>query len=229
MKLTLKSSEVLKLLFFVAIAFILIHIGIMGVHFFSDIPLKPQFIRMFSLDMEANLPTSFSFVILLFSSFLFYLISKMPKEQKNRNRPYWLGLSFVFAFLAFDESSKIHEAIGNLTEIFVHTTNGYLSYQWVISYSILTIILGFFYIRFFWRMERKIFFNFMAAAILYLSGALGFELLGANEASLHGPDTILYTVYSTIEESLEIFGVIFLIKILLHLLNDTTVELDFRR
>ena len=229
MKLTLKSSKVLKLLFFVAIALILMHIGIMGVHFFSDIPLKSQFIRMFSLDMEANLPTSFSFVILLFSAFLFYFLSKMPEEQKNRNHTYWLGLSFVFAFLAFDESSKIHEAIGDLTNIFVHTTNGYLSYPWVISYSILTILLGFFYIRFFWRMERKIFFSFIGAAMLYLSGAIGFELLGANEASLHGPDTILYTVYSTVEESLEIFGVIFLIKILLNLLNDATVELDFCR
>lgn len=228
MEITFKSSKMIKLLSLTAIILIAIHITILGVQFYTSIPVKFQFMRMFNLDMEANLPTSFSFVILLFSAFLFYLLSKMP-EEKNENRPFWLGLSFVFLFLAFDESSKIHEAIGDLTDIFIHTSNGYLSYPWVISYTALVLVLGVFYIRFFWRMKRKVFFSFIVAAVLYLSGALGFEILGAKEASLHGADTVLYAIYSTVEESLEIFGVIFLIKILLDLLNESIVKIYFHR
>jgi len=181
---------------------------------------------MFNLDAEANLPTFFSSVILLFSASLFYILGKVPRERKSGNHPFWMGLSFMFAFLAIDENAKIHEAVGDLTEKFVHVS-GYLNYPWVIPYGVLVITLGFFYARFFWRMDRTIFMRFIAAAALYVGGAIGFELLGANEATLHGADTVLYSIYSTIEESLEIFGVIFLISTLLYLLDDITVELNF--
>ena len=74
-------------------------------------------------------------------------------------------------------------------------------------------------------MERKIFWSFVAAAVIFLSGALGFELLGANESSQHGTDTVTYSVLYTIEESLEMFGVIYLIHILLGLLDQTNVKI----
>lgn len=63
-------------------------------------------------------------------------------------------------------------------------------------------------------MDKKVLISFVIAAVLFLSGAIGFELLGANEASLHGEDTMKYCYFYTIEESLEMFGVIYLVNIL---------------
>ncbi len=226
MEITFKSSKIVKILFYTAVSLIIIHIAILGIKFYTDIPVKFELLRMFNLDMEANLPTLFSSSILFFSAFLFYLLSKVSQSKKSKDRPFWLGLSFIFTFLAFDESIKIHEVVGDLTEKFVEA-NGYINYPWVIPYAILVFVLGLFYIRFFWQMERKIFFQFIGAAVMYVGGAIGFELLGANEAGLHGADTVTYSVYSTIEESLEIFGVIFLIKILLDLLGDVSFKLNF--
>ena len=74
-------------------------------------------------------------------------------------------------------------------------------------------------------MEKKVFWSFAKAAAIFLSGAIGFELLGAKEASLHGSDTMLYCYYYTIEEGLEMFGVIYLISILLGLLKKGTLEI----
>jgi len=135
-----------------------------------------------------------------------------------------MGLSIAFIFLGFDESATIHETIGDWTEQFVDTA-GYLHYPWIISYSILIGILGLVYFRFFIRMERDIFWSFMLAAFIFMSGAVGLELMGAKEASLHGSDTMLYCFYYTIEESLEMFGVIYLIHILLELLSGVDIEI----
>jgi multisubunit Na+/H+ antiporter MnhG subunit len=62
------------------------------------------------------------------------------------------------------------------------------------------------------------------AAFIFLLGAIGFELLGANESSQHGTKTVLYRVLYTIKETLEVFGVIFLIWVLLGLLKKKKAE-----
>lgn len=224
MHIKIDVKEIVKYLSIVAVVLITIHIVILGIYYYVGDPEKFDFVRIFDLDMERNVPTLFSSALMLIAAFLFYLLSKSPKEIKKGSRRYWLGLGFVFTFLAFDESAKIHEQLGDFTEKFVEAS-GYLHYPWVISYSVLVLVLGFFYFRFFWRMESKVFWSFMGAAAIFLSGAIGFELLGANESSLHSTETVLYSTYYTIEESLEMFGVIYLISILLNLLGGKSVEI----
>jgi len=220
MSIEINSSKIVKFLSIIAIVLIIIHIGILIAYFIIDDPDKFDFIRMFDLDMERNIPTLFSSAILLISAYLFYLLS--VAEEEKGNRWFWLGLSIIFIFLAVDESVKIHENIGDYTEKFVDAS-GFLYYPWVISYGLFVLVLGALYLRFFWKMERKIFFRFMLSAGIFLSGAIGFELLSASEASAHSTDTILYSTYYTIEESLEMFGVIYLISILFGLLKEKSL------
>jgi len=218
----LRSASIIKFLSIIAILLILLNSIMLIVYFYVDDSKIFDFIQMVDLDQEANLPTVFSSAILLIAAFLFYLLSQKSKTSQDGQYHYWLGLSTVFGFLGFDEGATIHETLGDLTEKYVNAS-GYLHYPWVISYGILVIILGFLYFRFFLKMEKKLFWSFMKAAAIFLTGAIGFELLGAKEASLHGSDTMLYCYYYTIEESLEMFGVIYLISILLKLLEKETL------
>ena len=221
MTVEIRKEHVVKLLVVFAVMLIVIHSSILGIYYYIDDPDKFDFVQMFDLDMEANIPTLFSSLLFTIASFLFFLNGK--KEYVKRK--YWWGLSIIFLFLSFDESAKIHENIGDLTEKFVDAS-GFLYYPWVISYTLLVLILGVVYFRFFWHMERKIFWRFVLAAVIFLSGAVGFELLGAREASLYGTDTPLYSLLYTIEESLEMFGVIYLISLLLTLLDQVTVKIE---
>jgi len=222
MKLTLSKFTIIQFLSLIALLLITIHIIILGVYYYIGNPDIFDFVRMFDLDMERNIPTLFSSAIMLIAAFLFYLLSKDNMEKKKQNHLYWRGLSIVFTFLAFDESAKIHESIGDFTEKFVHF-GGYLYYPWVISYGLFVIVLGLIYMRFFWRMKSNIFWSFMGSAAIYVGGAIGFELLGAHESSLHGTKTPLYSILYTIEESMEMFGVIFLIYVLLTLLENKNI------
>ncbi|SFZ97915.1 hypothetical protein MNB_SV-5-1266 [hydrothermal vent metagenome] len=225
MKITLKSNKIIQFLSTIAIILILLNTMMLIGYFYIDNPKEFDFVQMVDLDQEANLPTLFSSALLLISAFLFYLLSKKSQILQDTSHLYWLGLSIVFVFLGFDESAKIHETLGDWTEQYVDAS-GYIHYPWVISYSIFVVILGFFYLRFFLKMERKVFWSFMKSAAIFLTGAIGFELLGANEASLHGSDTMLYCYYYTIEESLEMFGVIYLIGILLKLLDGNKIQIN---
>jgi len=222
---TLSKYKIVKLLSLVAFVLILIHIIILCIYYYIGNPDKFDFVRMFDLDMERNVPTLFSSLILAISAMCFYLLAKTKKSIVNKESKFWLGLAGVFIFLSFDESAKIHETIGDYTENFVNAT-GYLYYPWVISYGILVLILGLLYFRFFWKMKSKIFWSFMLSAFIYLTGAVGFELLGASESSAHGTATVLYSVLYTIEESLEMYGVIYLIWILLTLLEKEKIKIE---
>lgn len=224
MDIKLNKVKIIKFLSIFALILIIIHSIILFIYYTVGDPDKFDFVRMFDLDMEKNIPTVFSSLILAASAFCFYLLANCKTEIQEKKNFYWLGLSGVFIFLSFDEGAKIHEKLGDFTENFVEA-NGYLHYPWVISYSLFVLILGLLYIKFFLNMEKKVFFSFMLAAFIFLSGAVGFELLGAKESSLHGTDGIVYSILYTIEESLEMFGVIYLLWILLSLLENKSVEI----
>ena len=219
MQITLSSKSFIKFLIITTLVLITIHIAILVVYFIIDDPKKFDFVRMFDLDMERNIPTLFSSLLFTISSFLFYLLSRTETEKKVK---YWFGLSLLFIFLAFDESVKLHEKLGDYVENFVDAS-GYLYYPWFIPYTIAVGIIAIFYIRFFLAMEKKVFYAFTLSAIIFLTGAIGFDILGANEASIHSDETLIYCIYYTIEESLEMFGLIYLIHILLGLLDDVRV------
>ena len=219
----INRGSIVKFLSVSAFVLIVIHIIILCIYYYIGDPDKFDFVQMFDLDMERNVPTVFSSLILATSALCFYLLSKTQESKKNKETKYWLGLSGVFLFLSFDEGAKIHENIGDYTENFVDAT-GYLYYPWVLSYGVFVLVLATFYFKFFWKMPKKIFWSFMLSAFVYISGAVGFEFLGANESSAHGTDTVTYSVLYTIEESLEMYGVIYLIWILLSLLANKSIN-----
>jgi len=224
MQLTIHTKNIIKFLVIVSLLLILIHTIILVIYYLVGDSNTFGFIRMFDLDMERNVPTLFSSLLFAISAFLFYLLSKTSLGTKNRDSKYWKGLSFIFIFLSVDESAKIHEQLGDFTKQFVDAT-GYLHYPWVILYSLLVMFLAVIYLKFFLKMPKKTFYSFMFSASIFLAGAIGFELLGANESSLHGTTSILYSVFYTIEESLEMFGLIYLIYILLSLLEEHSFTL----
>ena len=62
--------------------------------------------------------------------------------------------------------------------------------------------------------------GFIVSGPLFIGGALGFELVGGRYAELHGRDNLTYNMIATMEESLEMAGVIGFIYALLKYLAD---------
>jgi hypothetical protein len=171
------------------------------------------------LDIEKNIPSFYSAFAIFLCSLLFFCISLLEKKQGRKHR-YWLGLAGVFFFLSLDEAFVLHERLGNYTEEYIKSTgilevSGLLYFPWIIPYGILMTILGLLYFRFIFRLPRKTTVLLILSAIIFLTGAAGFDMLGGREADLHGYYTVTYTVLYTIEEFLEMIGVVLLIYTLL--------------
>jgi hypothetical protein len=183
------------------------------------------------LDIEKNIPSLYSGFALFFSSLLFFCIFSF-EEKQGRKRRYWLGLAAVFLFLSLDETFILHERLGDYTEGYIKSTgileaSGLLYFPWIIPYTILMAILGLLYFRFILSLPRKTTVLLILSAIIFLTGAAGFDMLGGREAELHGYYTITYTVLYTIEEFLEMIGVVLLIYTLLDYIEQRFGHLCF--
>jgi hypothetical protein len=182
----------------------------------------PTVFRMVNLDEEANIPSFYSSLILLFSSILLFVITFYRKIEKNRNYKYWLGLALIFLFLSFDENASIHELIIKVYWKFFEPSD-FDNYVWLIPYGVLVFLLMLAYWKFIFSLPRKTYSLFILSGILYVLGALGMEVAGSMYVGVswyqpidwgHRADYTYYLI-STVEESLEMFGVVTFIYALL--------------
>lgn len=175
------------------------------------------FVRLFSFDEELNIPTWYSSSALLLASALLAIIAIAKRQARDRFRRYWLGLALIFLYLSLDEAASIHEmAIAPLHEAL--NTGGVLYYAWVIPGAVFTLGVLLAYLRFLTRLPRSITALFLVGGALFVTGALGMELVGGWYDELHGRDNLTYGLITMCEELLEMLGIIvFIYGLLLYI------------
>jgi len=70
------------------------------------------------------------------------------------------------------------------------TSSGFLYWPWVISYSCAGAFFFLAYLKFLRGLPRKTMTLFIVSGLIYVAGAIGFEIFGAREAYLHNADTL---------------------------------------
>ncbi len=170
---------------------------------------------MFDLDDEANLPTLFASLAMLFAAVVMMTISRFDGVD-SMHRRYWIFLAMVFFVIGVDETISLHELVGNIFDT-RFDTSGYLYYSWVIPYFFLSLGLFLISLRFLLQLPVKVRVLMVSAGLLYVLGAIGLEAVSARHDELHGADTLTYAVVSTFEEIFELSGVaIFIYALLLY-------------
>lgn len=214
MTIQLTPNSVSKFMLSIIALLALMHITQMSLYYYFDDEDVFDWIKLLDFDYEGNLPSLYSAMALAFSSLLLALITT---HHKQAQQPYlaWLGLALIFLFLALDEGAAIHEKIGDLTEDYVIDTDGYLYFEWVIPYAILMLVFVISYTRFLFRLPKDIAIQFFIAGTMFLTGAMGLEMLSAQEADTHHTNTVTYSVLYTIEELLEMTAIVVFVNGLL--------------
>lgn len=184
-------------------------------------------LSFFDLDVEGNIPTLYSALAVLVCSGLLALITRIHWHRPDGKRWHWLGLTLLFFFLGLDEGTAIHEELGDFLEEYV-AAEGALYFPWVIAYGIATAVIALLYLRFVLQLPRATRVRFIVAGLLFLGGALGFEMLSAIAADRSGYDSISYTVLYSIEEMLEMLGIVLFIYALLSYLAEEAGGLVLR-
>jgi len=170
-------------------------------------------IRLFNFDNEKNIPTLYSSIALILTAGLLSLIAYTHKKS---NHPYvaWVGLAIIFLFLAIDETASIHENLISPVRETLHTS-GVLYFAWVIPYGLALIIFVISYFKFLTQLPKRFMRLFILSGSTFVTGAIGFELLGGRQAEIYGRSDPTYALYYTCEEFLEMLGVIIFIYTLL--------------
>lgn len=176
-----------------------------------------ELVLLLSVDKERNLPTYFSTFLLIFAALLLGVITVLDRRRSKSRTIYWATLSSGFVFMACDELLRIHERlIRPMRKVLSDDYFGIFHFGWVIPYAVLVFIFGLFFLRFLFGLARSTRLAFLAAGQIYIAGAIGCELIGGYvEKSLMARETMTYVMITTLEESLEMAGVIVFIWALL--------------
>lgn len=169
-------------------------------------------LRLFDFDNEKNVPTLFNVFLLLINAYIFYAIFAFEKKRKDTHYNKWLLLSFLLFLMASDEYFMLHEKLVNPVKNYLGTS-GIFYFAWVIPMSLVVLIVLIYFFRFFLSLPKKIKTGVATAVVIYLSGAIGFEMIGGWWLTNFG-DGFGYKMITTIEESFEMIGLIYLIKTL---------------
>jgi len=177
-------------------------------------------LTLMSLDREFNIPTSLSAGLLFAASFLLVLISRAEHSRGAQDTWRWSLLSAGLALMAMDEIVSLHERLVRPVRAFLDMdTMGLFYFAWVVPGIVLVVAAAIIYARFLLRQDPIVRNRVILAALVYLGGALGMEMVGGRYAELHGLNNLPYWIIVSLEEVLEFAGAILLIDALLRYLE----------
>lgn len=212
MNIKVNPKVILKFFMYIITFLLFMHIlGLFSKYYLGDSSFF-GLIPFFHFNYEKNIPTFYSAVALLISSVLLLFIAVTHKKE---NSPYflWILLAIIFLFLSIDEISSIHENLTAPTRKLFNSSE-LLYFAWTIPYGFMLIVFVSAYLKFLINLPRNIMILFVISGAIFVTGAIGFEMLSGREFELNGK-SLLYAFLATIEELLEMLGIAIFIYTLL--------------
>lgn len=178
-----------------------------------DFQLGYEILAVFNLNEEYNIPAWYSSVILLCCGLILGIICLDKKKHRDRYYRHWLWLSFIFCYLSLDEAIAIHE---NFKLRFLLPKDNILyDDSWVIVLGILVAIFIISYRRFLLHLPADSKKMFIIAGFVYILGSAGMEVVGSFTQEFYGKASMIHATATTIEEFLEMMGIVLFINALL--------------
>ena len=189
---------------------------------------RDEWMNLFNLDRELNFPTWYSALMIVLCAVLLRIIALGKKQQGDRYTKDWQLLSVIFGFLALDEVVSLHEIliIPELSEA-LHLP-WFLHSAWVIPGTLFTIWFIRRYSKFVRHLAPESRQHFVLAGCIYIGGALIFEMIGSHFAESLSQQNIVYALIATVEEFLEMTGIVTFIYALLFYIGRWSQQLDLQ-
>lgn len=170
------------------------------------------------LDTEASLPTWLSSGLMLVCALALLALGARAKQEGFMKALPWLLLSAAFFFVSLDESISLHEGMSAALGARVDK-GGLFYFIWTVP-ALMACALGLAcflpFILSFRGLDRAL---LLGSAIVFLSGAIGMEMIGGSVAEVAGVDNLRYRLLSTAEETLEFAGLLLFLLFLLRQLR----------
>jgi hypothetical protein len=183
-------------------------------------------VTIFNVRYEANIPSTYSYIALLFCSALLGVIASEKRRAGDRYARHWFWLAVIFLFLSIDEASSIHGSTGHMLTLFLDQSETIGQFGWLIPYGILVCVVALAYIKFLAALPVRTRRLFVVSGVVFVLGAwvleLSSDLLGTGLGRLG--DTVMYSV----EEFLEMAAVVVFIYALVSYMETEVKEARIR-
>jgi hypothetical protein len=170
--------------------------------------------RQFNLEHEGNLTTWYSSATLLLCAALLALLWQRARSSGRRFAANWGVLSLAFVYLSADETASLHESAMEILIQRVHVT-GIFYYAWVILALPLVLLFAAYNLRFLLSLSSRVRTGFILAGTVYVGGALGLEMVEGQIATSLGTEGAAMQAARTLEEVLEMSGIVMFVDSLL--------------
>jgi len=157
----------------------------------------------FLLAHERNPSTWVSAAALALAALLAWAVGRGRRDVGT-----WNLVAVIFAVMSLDEVATFHERMAALP------LPGIGSRGWAGAGLLLVALVGIRLVRWVLALQIDLRVALLAGGVLFVGGAVGIEVLAGNHQSAHGEDTWFW-VLSTVEENLELLGVLVVVRALL--------------
>ena len=211
-------KQVLKWL--LAISVILTCISVIGhaLQFVYGRDQFVEFVRLFNLGQEKNIPTWYTSINLFTCGLLLAYITYLQKQEYGHRGKRWVTLAVIFVALSVDAIATIHDNTIEKPLVELLQPSGVLHFPWVILGWLFVFIVAIVYRTFILDLDRYIRYLFILAAVIYLGGALVLEMLSAYLMDYYVNKVLLRGAVATIQEFAEMAGLaIFIYALLIYI------------
>ena len=167
-------------------------------------------LRLIRLDREQNIPTWFASAGWLLAAGLFAGIARAKRLQDDRFARHWRGLAWIAGYLSADEFLSLHEQFTLVAARFI-PPHGVLYWGWVVVGALAVLVVAAAYWSFLRALPPRFQRLFLGAAVVFVGGAIGVEMIGAAEAEVSGGESLRYGLLAALEEGMEMAGVALLL------------------
>jgi hypothetical protein len=196
-------------------------------HYHPDTPFN-DYLSLFFLDSENNIPSVYSSFTLLLSSALLGVIAAVRLQERDRFGRHWKWMAIIFFYLSIDELASIHELTINPLRQSLKA-GGLLYYTWVVPAALLVIIFFLAYLKFLQALPKPSRRLFLLSGGIYIGGALITELVEGWYEEAYSQHNLGFAGLTTFEETLEMAAIaIFIYTLLLYIRRYIRVPIHFR-
>ncbi len=174
-------------------------------------------VQVLDVDQEQSISTWFQVLVLAAAAAGLWACGE--HAATGRRRRDWRVWAGIVALMSLDEQVGLHERL-RMPTAWLGQYGAFQQYSWIIAGLLGAALVAALVGRFVFELPASVRARFIAAAALYLAGAIGLEAAAGAWMLLHLPRDAAYAILPTLEELLEMAGMITLLDASLRVLSE---------
>lgn len=234
-KLEIRPIKIAKILGVITTIWTLLHLIAQYILIMYRSDIQGGFINgilsVFDMGNEMSIPTWYSQILLLIAAVTVAAITYTKWLQRDKWRWHWGLVAGVLLCASIDEGATLHEKLSSIDlPGRLGIESSLLLFSWVLPALIIITVLGLVLLRFWWSLPQRTRWLLAASVIVFLSGAVGLEMVASNfllaDMVNHSSSFMYKGVLWAIEEGLEQMGVIFIIYTMLDYASNRQMKIS---